>query len=321
MRAIAQDSYGPPELLTPRQLPVPTPGDGEVLVHVHAAGLHAGDVFAARGRPFPVRFATGLMRPKSGIPGMDLAGRVAAVGRAVTRFKVGDEVFGACEGACAEFVRAKPDRLAPKPAGLSFVEAAALPTSGLAALHGLRDAGKLASGQKVLINGASGGVGTFAVQIARAFGAEVTAVCSGANVDKVRSLGAHHVIDYTREDFAAGGPRYDLILDNVENRPLADCRRALLPGGTLILNSGTGATGLAMLVRLVKPLLLSPFVRHNLRRFLSTPNSADLLVLKEMVEAGQLRPVVAATYPLDEAARALEALERRRVCGKLVVVV
>lgn len=321
MTAIVQDRYGPPELLAPRQVEVPAPSAGQVLIRVHAAGLHVGDCFAARGRPFVVRFMTGLRKPRVGIPGFDVAGRVEAVGEGVTRFRPGDEVFGACEGSCAEFVCAQQDQLAPKPAGLTFEQAAALPTSGLAALHGLRDAGKLAAGQKVLINGASGGVGTFAVQIARALGAEVTGVCSTANVETVRSLGAHHVIDYTKEDFTLGGPRYDLILDNVENRTLTECRRALAPRGTLVLNSGTGASGLSMVVRLIKPIVLSPFVRHSLRRYLSMPNAADLVVLEKMVEAGKLRPVVARTYPLAETARALEAIEGGHVCGKLVVVV
>lgn len=320
MRAMLQDHYGPPEGLALREVEVPAPGDGQVLVRVHAAGLHVGDCYAVRGRPLAMRLATGLLRPRVGIPGFDVAGRVVAVGRGVARFAPGDAVFGACAGACADYVCAGQDVLAPLPGGLTFVEAAALPTSGLAALHGLRDAGKLRAGQKVLINGAAGGVGSFAVQIARALGAEVTGVCSTANVEAVRSLGAHHVIDYTQEDFTRGGPRYDLILDNVENRPLAACRRALAPRGTLVLNSGTGARGLAMMIRLVQPLLLSPFVRHDLRRFLSTPNRADLEVLKAMVEAGTLRPLVARTYPLGETARALAALEGGHVRGKLVIV-
>ena len=219
-----------------------------------------------------MRLESGLLRPKNGVPGYDFAGRVEAVGPGVTMFQPGDEVFGATKGTCAEYVRVAEDKLALKPANLSYEQAAALPTSALAALHGLRDAGKLQPGQKVLINGASGGVGSFAVQIAKAFGAEVTGVTSTNNVEMVRSLGADHVIDYTREDFTKGGPRYDLIFDNVENRSLRDCRRALTPSGTLVLNSGTGARGLAMLVRLLRPLVLSPFLQQNLRRYLSHPN-------------------------------------------------
>lgn len=321
MRAIAHDEYGPLATLAVREREVPAPGPGQVLVEVRAAGLHRGDCFAVRGRPFAMRLATGLARPKVGIPGFDLAGRVVAVAPNVTRLRAGDEVFGASVGTCAGYVCAAEAHLAPLPSGVTFEEAAALPTSALAALHGLRDAGKLAAGQKVLINGAAGGVGHFAVQIARALGAEVTAVCSTANVDMVRSLGAHHVIDYTRENFTDGGPRYDLIVDNVENHPLAACRRALTPRGTLVLNSGTGATGLAMLRRLLAPLVLSPFVSHDLRRFLSTPNHADLVVLKDMVEAGALRPHIADSYRLEHTARALERLDGGHVSGKLVVTI
>lgn len=321
MRAMVQAAYGPPDRLALRRVPVPTPGDHEVLLRVHAAALHIGDCFAVRGRPFAMRLVTGLMRPRSGIPGFDVAGRVVAVGRAVRTRRVGDEVFGACAGACAEYVCASEDLVAPRPANLGPAEAAALPTSGLAALHGLRDAGGLVAGQRVLINGAAGGVGSFAVQIARALGAEVTGVCGSANVERVRGLGAHHVVDYTRQSFSEQGPRYDLILDNRENLPLAEVRRALKPDGTLILNSGTGATGLTMLVRLVKPLVLAPFVRHKLRRFLSRPNAADLHLLRKMAEDGVLRPLVSATLPLADTARALADLEGGHVAGKLVVLV
>ena len=223
-----------------------------------------------------MRLESGLLRPKYGVPGYDFAGQVEEVGAAATNFRPGDEVYGVANGTCAEYVRAPEDKLAIKPVNLTYDEAAALPVSALAALHGLRDAGKLQPGQKVLINGASGGVGSFAVQIAKALGAEVTGVTSTGNVEMVRSLGADHVIDYKREDFTKGGPRYDLIFDNVENRSVADCRRALTPDGTLVLNSGTGARGLAMLVRLARPYVLSPFVHHDLRRYLSHPNRADL---------------------------------------------
>jgi len=319
MKAMVHDSYGPLELLELRELDRPVLGDGEVLVRVEAAGLHVGDCFGVRGAPFAMRLVSGLFRPKYGVPGFDLAGRVEAVGPKVTRFRPGDAVFGAGHGTCAEYARTSEDQLAPRPAGLTSTEAAALATSGLAALHGLRDAGRVRAGQKVLINGAAGGVGTFAVQIAKAFGAEVTGVCSPGNVDLVRSLGADDVIDYTREDFTARAGRYDLILDNVENRALAEVRRALAPDGTLLLNSGTGAEGLAMLIRLVKPLVVSPFVRQNLRRFLSKPNHADLVVLKELVEAGKLRPVVDRTYPLARTPEALAHIESGHARGKVVV--
>jgi NADPH:quinone reductase-like Zn-dependent oxidoreductase len=323
MRAMVHDAYGSPDLLELREIARPTLGDGDdddgVLVRVRAAGLHIGDCFGVRGSPLLMRMMTGLFKPKRGVPGFDVAGQVEAVGKNVKRFQPGDEVFGACDGACAEVAKTGASRLALKPANLSFEEAAALPTSGVAALRGLRDAGKIQAGQKVLINGASGGVGTFAVQIARSFGAEVTGVCSAANVDLVRSIGADHVLDYTREDFTQLGPRFDLILDNIENRALSECRRALTPSGTLVLNSGTGASGLAMMVRLFAPLLLSPFVRQNLRRYLAMANHEDLVVLKELVESGKLKPVVERTYALGEAAEALHHIEGGHARGKVVI--
>lgn len=319
MNAIVQDRYGPPDVLEFREIETPAIGDRDVLVRVHAAGLHAGDCFTVRGSPFPVRLATGLLKPRPGVPGYDLAGRVEAIGTKVTRFQRGDQVFGASSGTCAEYARAHEDTLAHKPANLSFEQAAAIPTSGLAALHALRDVAKVQPGQKVLINGAAGGVGTFAVQIARSLGAEVTGVCSTGNVDMVRTIGAAHAIDYTREDFTRGRQRYDLIFDNVENRSLADCRRALTPDGTLILNSGTGARGLRMLIRLVTPLVLAPFVRHRLRRYVSGARHADLVVLKELVESGQVSPVIDRTYPLRETPAALRYLEQGHARGKVVV--
>ena len=322
MKAIIQDRYGAPEdVLALRDIEVPVVNDDQVLVRVHAAGLHAGDCFTVRGAPFPVRMVTGLLKPKVGIPGYDLAGRVEVVGNKVTRFQPGDEVFGASTGTCAEYVCASEGELAHTPANLTLEEAAAMPTSALAALHALRDVGKVRPGQRVLINGASGGVGTFAVQIARSLGAEVTGVCSTGNMDRVRSIGADHVIDYTREDFTQHSQRYDLIFDNVENRALSDCRRALMPNGTLILNSGTGAQGCKLLVRLLKPLALSPFVRQNLRRYLSVPNYRDLVVLKELVESGQLTPVIDKTYPLRETPAAIGYIEAGHARGKVVITV
>jgi NADPH:quinone reductase-like Zn-dependent oxidoreductase len=295
-------------------------GEGEVLVRVRAAGLHIGDVFAVRGSPFPVRLASGLRRPKLGIPGLDVAGEVAAVGTGVTRLQPGDLVFGAARGTCAEYTIAKESELVLKPDNLTFEEAAAVPTSALAALHGLR-AGRLERGQRVLIVGASGGVGTFQVQMAKSLGADVTAVCSTRNVELVRSIGADAVIDYTREDFTRAGPRFDLIVDNIENRPLSEVRRALTPRGTLVLNSGTGATGLRMLARLVWPLILSPFVGHTLRRYLSTPNQADLEHLEALLAAGTLRPVIDRAYPLSETPAALRHIESGHARGKVVAAV
>jgi NADPH:quinone reductase-like Zn-dependent oxidoreductase len=262
---------------------------------------------------------TGLLKPKYGVPGFDVAGQVEAIGKNVKQFQPGDEVFGECNGACAEYARVGEGKIALKPTNLAFEEAAAIPTSALAALHALRDVGKVQPGQKVLVNGASGGVGTFAVQIAKSLGAQVTGVCSTTNVDMVSSIGADHVIDYTQEDFTHGAQRYDLIFDNVENRALADCRRVLTPRGTLILNSGSGAHGIELLVRLMKPLVLSPFVRQNLRRYLSIPNHDDLVVLRELFESRQLTPVIDKTYPLSETPAALAYIENGHARGKVVI--
>jgi NADPH:quinone reductase-like Zn-dependent oxidoreductase len=321
LKAIVYHNYGSPDVLKLQEVEKPTPKDDEVLVRVHAAGLHVGDCFAVRGAPFAMRLVTGLLKPKHSIPGFDVAGQVEAVGTNVKQFRPGDDVFGACNGACAEYARVGIDKLALKPPNLTFEEAAAVPTSALAALHALRNVGKIQPGQKVLINGASGGVGTFAVQIAKSFGAEVTGVCSTMNADTVRSIGADYVIDYTQQDFTQGTRRYDLIFDNVENRSLSDCRRALTPSGTLILNSGTGAHGIAMLVRLVKPLVLSLFVRQKLRRYLSVPNHEDLVFLRELVESGKLIPVIDRKYPLHETPAALSHIEGGHVRGKVVITV
>jgi NADPH:quinone reductase-like Zn-dependent oxidoreductase len=321
MKAITHDRYGPPETLALRELPTPTIGDHEVLIRAHAASLHPGDVFSVLGSPFPVRLMTGLRRPKVGIPGFDVAGTIESVGSAVTDLRPGDEVFGASIGTCAELVRARADLVLPKPSSIGFAEAAAIPTSALAALHGVRDAAHVKPGQRVLINGASGGVGSFEVQIAKALGAEVTGVCSTDNVEMVRSLGADHVIDYTREDFTAGGRRYDVIFDNIENRPLSEVRRALAPHGTLVLNSGTGASGLGLLRRLVWPLLVSPFSRQTLRRYISNPNRADLEWLAEHAADGSVRPMVCATFPLSETVAALQHIATGHARGKVVVTV
>lgn len=319
MRAIRSPVYGSPEQLRLSEVSVPTIAADEVLVRVHASAVHIGDSFTVRGKPFLMRLYSGLRRPSVGIPGYDLAGRVEAVGTKVTRFRVGDEVFGASFGTCAELAKTGESQLAHKPQNLTMEEAAALATSGLAALHGLRDAGKIRAGQRVLVNGASGGVGTFAIQIAKSFGAEVTAVCSTANVELVRSLGADEVIDYTEEDFTERAGRYDLILDNVENRPLAAVRRALTPAGTLVLNSGTGASGLAMLLRMFRPLALAPFVRQRLLRFLSRANAADLALIGSLAEAGKLRPIIDRIFPLSRTAEALLYVERGRTRGKVIV--
>ena len=321
MQAIVHDRYGSPDILRLRELVTPAIAPGEVLIRTRAASLHPGDLFAVLGSPFPVRLMTGLRRPKHGVPGFDVAGTVEAVGTGVTHLRAGDDVFGVGLGTCAELVRAKAEFVIARPASLGFEEAAAIPTSALAALHGLRDAGKLQPGQRLLVNGASGGVGSFAVQLGKILGAEVTGVCSTANVEMVRSLGADRVIDYTREDFTAGADRYDLILDNVENRPLSAVRRALTPGGTLVLNSGTGASGIGMLARLVWPLVLSPFTSHRLRRFISNPKRIDLEWLAQRAAEGSLRPIIGSTYALAETANALRLIESGHSRGKVVVTI
>ncbi|MBA2631758.1 MAG: NAD(P)-dependent alcohol dehydrogenase [Chloroflexi bacterium] len=321
MQAVIQDTYGPPERLEVRTIETPRISDDEVLVRVEAAGLHIGDSFGVRGAPLPMRLVSGLLRPKYGVPGFDVAGRVETVGASVTKFNPGDEVFGVTSGACAEYAAVAEGKLAQKPKGLSFEQAAALPTSALAALQGLRDVAHVRPGDKVLINGASGGVGTMATQIAKSLGAHVTAVCGARSAAMVRSIGADRVIDYATQDFTLGGPQYDVIFDNVENRSLAECRRALTPRGTLVLNSGTGARGLTMLLRLVHPLALSPFVGQSLRRFVSNPNHADLVILGGLADAGTLRPVIDSTFPLHATAAALRYIESGHARGKVVIAV
>ncbi|QDS94660.1 Phthiocerol synthesis polyketide synthase type I PpsC [Roseimaritima multifibrata] len=319
MKAVCAKQYGPLQNLQVCDMPKPEVQASKILVRVHAAGLHIGDCFTVRGTPFVVRMETGWRRPKSGVPGYDFSGVVEAVGEGVTDFAVGDEVYGECPGSCAEFVLVAKDKLTAKPNGLSHVEAAAMPTSALAALHALRDVAKLQASESLLINGASGGIGTFAVQIAKAFGAEVTGVCSGNNASLVKSLGADHVVDYNAVDFTNSGNQYDCIFDNVENRNLSDIRRVLKPSGTLICNSGTGASGLAFWIRLLKPLVLSPFSKQRLCRYLSVPTRKDLEVLSEMVSDEKLRPVVSEVYRLDSVAKALQDLESGRTVGKRVV--
>lgn len=314
MKAIVQNAYGSTAVLELREIAKPVVKDGDVLVRVQAAALHAGDYFIMRGAPYLVRFVAGWPKPKDHVPGFDVAGHVEAVGKKVARFQLGDEVFGMCGRACAEYASAQEDAFALKPANLTFEQAAAVPTSAFAALHGLRDAGKVQPGQKVLINGASGGVGTFAVQIAKFLGAEVTGVCSTRNVGMVRSLGADHVIDYTQEDFTRAGQLYDLILDNVGNRSFADCRCALAATGTLLPNSGRAGMGF-----ITKSLVRSAFVRQQGRPFISTPTHDDLLLLKGLVETGKLMPVIDRTYRLSETAEALSYVGAGHARGKVVI--
>lgn len=317
MKAIVQNGYGTTDVLELKELDKPAAGATDVLVRVRAASVHAGDWFTLMGVPYLARFAAGWPRPRDYVPGYDVAGIVESAGGNVARLRPGDAVFGECGGgACAEYVCAAEDRFALKPGNLSFEEAAAVPVSALAALQGLRDAANVQPGQKVLINGASGGVGTFAVQIAKALGAEVTGVCSTRNVGLVRSIGADRVIDYTRQDFTRDGRSYDIIFDNVANRSFVDLKRVLAPGGKLIPNSGH-----AGIVYVFKAFLRSLVVRQQGRPFLSTPNQADLLFLKSLIEDGTLKPVVDRTYPLNETAAALEHVGKRHAHGKVVILV
>ena len=272
-----------------------------------------------RGLPYIARLGYGLLTPKHSVPGMEVAGRVEAVGKSVTRFRPGDEVFGWCNGAFAEYVSVSEDGLAMKPANITLEQAAAFPISAFAALQALRDTGQIQPGHKVLIIGASGGVGTFAVQIAKSYGAEVTGVCSAKNMEMVRSIGADQVIDYAREDFADGGRPYDLILDTAGNRSLSHLRRALTPQGTLVLVGGSGGPWLMGTERTLRALVWSPFVGQRLRGFLSQPKKVDLAVLKELIEAGKVTPVIDKTYPLCEVPEAMRYLEEQHPGGKLVI--
>ena len=314
MKAIVQDRYGGPEALELAEIDRPPLGDRDALVRMHAASIHFGDQMIMRGKPKLFRPIYGFGKPRSRVPGLDIAGTVEAVGTGVTRFGPGEEVFGTCTGALAEYVGTLEDKLDRKPSNLTFEQAAAVPTSGLAALHGIRDAGKVQPGRKVLINGASGGVGTFAVQIAKALGAEVTGVCSTRNVELVRALGADQVIDYTQEDFTQGGPRYDLILDNAGNHSLSALRRALAPTGRLIPNSGSAGLG-----TFITAFVSSPFLRQQGRPYLSVPKLKDLTFLKELIEAGKVTPAIDRTYPLSDAADAFRYLENGHARGKVVI--
>ena len=323
MKAIVQDTYGSTDVLEFRDIDKPEIADDEVLLRVHAAGVDRGVWHLMTGLAYPIRLAGyGLRRPKTPVPGTDMAGVVEAVGNDVTRFQPGDAVFGIGKGAYAEYARAPENKLAPRPANLTFEQAAVVAISGLPALQGLRDKGKVRPGQKVLIIGASGGVGTYAVQLAKAFGAEVTAVCSTTKVDLVRSLGADHVIDYTREDFTEGEQRYDLILDIGGNRSLSHLRRALAPKGTLVLVGGeAGGRWLGGLDRQLRAFLLSRFLGQKLTSLLSKENHQDLLVLTELIEAGKVTPVIDRTYPLSEVPQAIRYLEEGHGRGKVVITV
>jgi NADPH:quinone reductase-like Zn-dependent oxidoreductase len=317
MKAITQDHYGSEETLELRDMDKPEIGDDDVRVRVHAASVHIGDWVLMSGTPYVMRMATGLRRPKNPVPGTDVAGTVEAVGKDVHDLRPGDEVFGWCIGAFAEYVSASADRFLPKPAGLTFEQAAAVGVSATTALQLLRDDGHVQPGQKVLVNGASGGVGTFAVQIAKAFGAEVTGVTSTKNLELVRSIGADHVIDYTKEDFRKGVPRYDLILDNVGDRSMAATRRALAADGMLISNGGGHAGG--KLGRVIRATVASMLVHQQGKPSLKTQNRADLQILKDLVEAGKVTPVIDGTYPLRETPRAIGHVGDGHARGTVVI--
>jgi NADPH:quinone reductase-like Zn-dependent oxidoreductase len=325
MKAIVQDRYGSADVLELRHIDEPEVGDGEVLVRVHAAGVDRGVWHLMTGLPYFLRIILpdlGLRAPRNPVRGSDVAGVVAAVGNDVTEFAPGDEVFGMGKGSYAEYTSVPVGKLAPKPANLTFEQAAVVPISGLSSLQAVRDSGKVQPGQKVLIIGASGGVGTFAVQIAKAFGADVTGVCSTTKVDLVRSLGADHVIDYTREDFSAKKHHFEVIIDTGGHSSLSRLRQALTPRGTLVIvGAETKGKWFGGFDRSVRARLWSPFMAHNLIAFVNSENSKDLMAVKELIEAGKVTPTVDRTFSLDEAPKAIRFLEEGNARGKIAIVV
>ena len=323
MKAIVQDTYGSPDVLQLREIDKPVVGEDEVLVRVQAAGVDQGVWHSVAGLPYLFRIAgIGVRAPKNPVPGLDVAGRVEAVGGNVTLFQPGDEVFGTCRGSFAEYASARVDRLGPKPAKLSFEQAAAVPTSGATALQAVRDKGKVRPGQRVLVIGAGGGVGTFAVQLAKAFGAEVAGVCSTTKMELVRSIGADRVIDYTREDFADGRNRYDVILDIAGNRSLSHLRRALAPEGRLVIVGGEGGgKWFGGIDRQLRAQVVSLFVRQKLGTLIATARKEDLEELRGLVEAGRVTPVVDRIFPLSDAPEAIRYLRDGHARGKVVITV
>jgi len=320
MQAIVQDRYGFPDVLKLAEVKKPAPGENEVLIKVYAASVNSADVHLLRADPFMIRLSSGFLKPKNKIIGADIAGRVEAVGRNVKQFRQGDEVFGDISGCgfggFAEYVCARENALVKKPANMSFEEAAAVPMAAVTALQGLRSKGQIQPGQKVLINGASGGVGLFAVQIAKAFGAEVTAVCSTRNVDIVRSIGADYIIDYTQEDFTQNGHRYDLILAVNGYHPISDYRRVLTPQGTYVMSGGATA-------QMFEAMLQGPWISmtgsQKMGNLLAKPNKEDLAFVKELIEAGKVKPVIDRCYPLSEVPEAIRYLEEGHAKGKVVI--
>jgi NADPH:quinone reductase-like Zn-dependent oxidoreductase len=325
MKAIVQDEYGsaPEEVLRLAEIDPPTIGDDEVLVQVRAASVDRGTWHLMSGLPKLMRImGFGFGRPKAANPGRSMAGIIEAVGQNVSEFKQGDEVYGTCDGSFADFALAQAGLLAGKPANLSFEQSAAIPVSGVTALQGVRDRAEVKPGDKVLIIGASGGVGTFAVQIAKAFGAQVTGVCSKAKMDLVRALGADHVIDYNRDDFAGGEHRYDAILDIGGNSRLSHLRRALTPGGRLVIVGGeTDGGWLGGFDRQLRAIMLSPLVRQKLGILGAKENAADLSVLRELVESGKVTPAIDQTFPLSQVPEAIRYLQDGKARGKIVIVI
>jgi NADPH:quinone reductase-like Zn-dependent oxidoreductase len=322
MRAIVQESYGTADVWQLRDIALPKIAENEVLVKMHAAGLDRGTWHIMTGLPYLGRLALGPGKPKNPVPGLDLAGTVAGVGTSVTRFQVGDPVFGIGRGSFAEYAAAREDKLARKPARLTFEQAAVVPVSGLTALHGVRDSGRVQPGQRVLIIGASGGVGSYAVQLAKAFGADVTGVASTAKLGLVTALGADRVLDYTSDDFADGSVRYDVILDLGGNASLSRLRRALAPRGTLVIVGGEGGGRLTGGIdRQLRAVVLSPFVRQRLTMVIPKEHYADLERLAELIEAGSVTPSIDRTYPLAQAAEAMRHLVAGRARGKIAITI
>ena len=321
MKAIVQDRYGSSDVLQLQDVATPTPKPGEVLVRVHAAGVDPGVWHLMTGLPYLIRvMGFGFRAPKNRIRGRDLSGRVEAVGEGVTRFRPGDEVFGTCEGSFAEYACAREDRLVRKPANLTFEQAAVVAISGTTALQALRDKGRVTPGQKVLIIGASGGVGSFAVQIAKSFGAEVTGVCGPSKIELVRSIGADHVIDYTSQDISDGTSRYDLVLDTAGNRSLSQLRRAVTPTGTVVIIGGEGGGHmLGMVSRILRTVALAPFVKQRLVALTSAERVEDFETLRELIESGRVMPVMDRTYALPDVADAIRYIEQGHARGKVVI--
>lgn len=326
MKAVVYTDYGSPDVLQIKDIKRPVPNDDQILIKVRAASINPLDWHYMEGTPYIMRaFGVGLRKPKDPRLGVDVAGQVEAVGKNVTQFKVGDQVFGGRNGAFAEYVCARADRaIVLKPSNITFEEAASVPIAAITALQGLRDKGHVSPGKKVLINGASGGVGTFAVQIAKSLGAEVTGVCSTRNLDLVKSLGADHVIDYTKEDFTNGGQQYDVILDNVGTQPLSGFKRALVPNGICVMIGGGGPNDgglIGPMARPLKALFLSPFMSQKMGMMMAELNKKDLNALGDLIQSGKVKPVIDRTYPLDQIAEAIRYLEQGHARGKVVITI